>query len=81
MSFTVHWYGPLRDRRGCDQEMVESTAASPEALWRELAARHGLPGDRRALALAVAIGDDLAAWDAPLPAGAAVAFLPPVAGG
>jgi molybdopterin synthase sulfur carrier subunit len=80
MRFLVHWYGPLRDGRAADREPVDSQAATPEALWSDLAQRHGLPG-RAQLALAVAVGDDLVAWDAPLADGDEIAFLPPVAGG
>lgn len=77
---TVQWYGPLRERRSCDSEAVESAAATLDGLWSELAARHGLP-PRRDLALAVAVGDDLATWNEGFADGAVIAFLPPVAGG
>ncbi len=80
MRVTVHWYGPLRDRRGCVSEEVETGAASLDALWSELMTAHALP-PRRELALAVAVGDDLATWNTAPAAGDAIAFLPPVAGG
>ncbi len=80
MHITVQWYGPLRDRRGCDAEAVETTVSDLDALWEHLMRTHALP-PRRDLALAVAIGDELAVWSAPLAAGDVVAFLPPVAGG
>jgi molybdopterin converting factor small subunit len=80
MRVIVHWYGPLRDRRGCDSETIETGTASLDGLWNELMVRHALP-PRRELALAVAVGDDLAAWDTAPSDGDAIAFLPPVAGG
>lgn len=77
-AVTVQFYGPLRERAGCEALRVDTGAASVEALWEELRSARGWP-PRRELALAVAIDDELAAWDAP--PGAVVAFLPPVAGG
>lgn len=79
-EITVQWFGPLRDRRGCDAERVSSAAHTLDGLWRELAGRHGLPG-RAELSLAVARGDELTAWDAAFRDGDVIAFLPPVAGG
>jgi molybdopterin converting factor small subunit len=80
MRVTVMWYGPLRDRRGCDSEVVETNATSLDGLWSELMRIHALP-PRRELALAVAVGDDLAVWSTAPGDGDAIAFLPPVAGG
>jgi molybdopterin synthase sulfur carrier subunit len=77
---TVHWYGPLRDRRGCASEEVETGAPTLDALWDELMRIHALP-PRRELALAVAVDDELATWNTAPSAGDTIAFLPPVAGG
>jgi molybdopterin synthase sulfur carrier subunit len=77
-TVTVQFYGPLRERAGCDALSLATAAPSVEALWEELRGAHALP-PRRDLALAVAVDDELAAWD--VPPGAVVAFLPPVAGG
>lgn len=79
-ALTVAWYGPLAERCACAQEAVADAPATAAGLWRHLAARHRLPPAAE-LAVAVAVGDALVAWDHPLRDGDVVAFLPPVAGG
>jgi molybdopterin synthase sulfur carrier subunit len=81
MTRTVHiqYFAILREQRGLARETVTTTAATAAKLYEELSARHGfsLPWDR----LRVAIDDEFSAWGAALRDGAAVAFIPPVAGG
>lgn len=75
----VQYFAILREQRGLSRETLSTTAATAVDLYAELQARHGfsLPADR----LRVAINDEFTAWSAPLRDGAAVVFIPPVAGG
>ncbi len=79
MTLTVQYFAILREQRGLAQESLEPAAATPDALYAELRARHGftLPGDR----IRAAVNDTFVAGDAPLRAGDRVVFIPPVAGG
>jgi molybdopterin synthase sulfur carrier subunit len=79
VTVTVRYFAQLRDRRGQEQERIETAATTLRALYDELAARHALPQPPRGIM--VAVDDDLARWDADLHAGDTVAFLPPVSGG
>ena len=78
---TVHlqYFALLREQRGLGRETLTTDAATARQLYDELRARHGftLPSDR----LRVAINGEFAPWTVPLPQGAEVVFLPPVAGG
>lgn len=76
---TILWFAHLRDQRGCEREVVETAMTTLDALYDELAARHHISLPRKSVWPAV--GDDLARWDAPVPADGVVAFLPPVSGG
>ncbi len=79
MTLTVQYFAILREQRGLGQESLETVAATPDALYAELRARHGftLPGDR----IRAAVNDTFVAGDTPLRAGDRVVFIPPVAGG
>ncbi len=75
----VEYFGSLREQAGRAAEEVSSAAATPRALYAELAARHGF-------SLAVdcvrsAIGEDLVPLDHPLDGRGTISFLPPVSGG
>ncbi len=79
----LQYFALLREQRGLTHETLATTAptaaATPDALYAELRARHGftLPGDR----IRAAVNDTFVAGDAPLRAGDRVVFIPPVAGG
>jgi molybdopterin converting factor subunit 1 len=79
MNYRLLYFASLRDRTGCAGETLASTALDPQALYREVAQRHGL-----ALAterLRVAVNGEFAAWDTPLRDNDEIVFLPPVSGG
>lgn len=78
-TVTVLWFAHLRDQRGRDEERIDTTAPTVRALYAELCARHGLTYPERNLV--AAIDETMVRWDAPLPDGATVVFLPPVSGG
>lgn len=75
----VQYFAILREQRGLAKETLSTAAATAGDLYAELRARHGfsLPAER----LRVAVDDEFTPWSAPLRDGAAVVFIPPVAGG
>ena len=79
MKLQVHYFAAFRDATGLGSEQVDTSAATPEALFAECAARH--PRLRRFTASLVAINDEMTDWNATLEEGDRVLFFPPVAGG
>ena len=78
MSVTVLYFASLRDAAGRDAEQLPRPA-SLAALYEGLRARHGfaLPRER----LRVAVDGAFVDWEATVPEGAEIAFIPPVSGG
>jgi molybdopterin converting factor subunit 1 len=75
----LRYYALLREQAGRQTETVETAAPTPEALYAELAARHGF---RLAQSqLKVAVNATFTDWSRPLTDGDEVVFIPPVAGG
>jgi len=77
-TIQIEYFAVLREHVGAANETVATAAATAEALYAELAARHQFP---TLTTLKVAINDDFADWQAPLSDGDTVVFIPPVAGG
>jgi molybdopterin-guanine dinucleotide biosynthesis protein A len=75
----VQYYALFREQAGRSEETVETLAATPAELYRELQARH--PFKLAQQQLKVAVNTDFRDWDSPLAAGDTVVFIPPVAGG
>jgi molybdopterin converting factor small subunit len=75
----IQYYALLREQAGRSQEALDTAAATPAELYRELAVRYGftLPADQ----LKVAVNAEFSEWSRRLAAGDAVVFIPPVAGG
>jgi adenylyltransferase/sulfurtransferase len=71
-SVTIRYFAVLRDQRGLASETIETSAATPRALYDDLAARHGLMLGRDRLR--VAVNDAFADWDDALAANAYVSF-------
>ena len=78
MRVRVDYFAVLRDRAGRTHETLETGAATPRELYRELASRRDLPAET---GLKVAVNDQFRAWESPLADGDRVVFIPPVAGG
>ena len=75
----LRYYALLREQAGRQTETVDTAARTPEALYAELAARHGF---RLAQSqLKVAVNASFTDWSRPLDEGDEVVFIPPVAGG
>lgn len=79
LQVKVEYFAVLREQRGLAEELVETAAATPAALYAELAARHGLAAPRDTLR--VAVNAEFCDWESPLRSGDVVVFIPPVAGG
>lgn len=79
----VRYFASLREALDKGSETVSTQAPTLGALRRELAARGGAYADALAPGRAVRMALDqvMAAEEAPLVAGAEVAFFPPVTGG
>jgi molybdopterin converting factor small subunit len=75
----VLYFAMYRELKRRSTETVESSAASPRALYVELGLDQILPFD--AHHLRVAVNDEFASWDSVLQEGDRVAFIAPVAGG
>ena len=75
----IGYYAVLREQRGLSEELLESDAPTPAALYASLKAAHGFTLE--ASQLKVAINDAFKPWETPLQANDTVVFIPPVAGG
>lgn len=79
MKVHVRYFAWLRESAGLADELIETSAANPAELWRQLDARHGFSADTKRLR--VAVNDAFTPWDRPLADGDRVVFIPPVSGG
>lgn len=79
MKLNIQYFALLRDQRGLAEETIETAAATPAALYAELAQAHSFTLGPSALK--VAVNDEFAGWDTPLSQNDSVVFIPPVAGG
>lgn len=79
MTVHVEYFAILREQRGVPAETLSTTAATPDALYAELRARHRftLPPER----VRAAVNDEFVTATTPLREGDRVVFIPPVAGG
>ena len=75
----LRYFAVLRESAGRAEETVDTRAATPAALYAELAARHRFTLARGQLK--VAVNSAFADWDRTLGDGDEVVFIPPVAGG
>jgi molybdopterin converting factor subunit 1 len=75
----LRYYALLREEAGTQSETVDTAAATPAALYAELAARHGFR--LAASQLRVAVNASFSGWEHSLKDGDEVVFIPPVAGG
>jgi molybdopterin converting factor small subunit len=77
-AVTVRYFAVLRERRGVDEERVDTLPGETvEALYLRLFP----PGAEGALPVAYAVGQERVPARTELPDGAEVAFLPPLGGG
>ena len=75
----LRYYALMREQAGRQSETIDTFAATPAALYAEVAARHRfrLPAEQLKVAVNSAFGD----WEQELRDGDEVVFIPPVAGG
>lgn len=76
---TVQYFAQLREQTGFSQEVWETEAQTPQALYLEIQQKHRTTAQFDQLR--VAINAQFVPMDAPLRPGDAVVFIPPVAGG
>lgn len=77
----VRLFASLRDVVGREQlELDLPAGATAETAWGRLVAAHPALAPRRA-SLAVAVNRAYERFDAPLPEGAELVFIPPISGG
>jgi molybdopterin converting factor subunit 1 len=79
MLINIQYYAILREQSGRSTESLETRAATPAALYEELARRY--PFTLQQDQLKVAVNGEFADFARKLRAGDAVVFIPPVAGG
>ena len=79
IALKVQYYALFREQAGRSEEQLDTTAATPAQLYRELQARH--PFQLHQHQLKVAVNASFSDWHAPLRSGDTVVFIPPVAGG
>ncbi len=79
MQLKIQYYALMREQAGRSDETIETSAATPTAVYLELRARHGFTLAR--VQLKVAVNNEFSDWARPLHAGDAIVFIPPVAGG
>ena len=79
VQLSIHYYALMREQAGRSEETLESSAATPSALYDELSARYGFTLAREQLK--VAVNSEFSDWSRRLADGDAVVFIPPVAGG
>ncbi len=79
MQLKIQYYALMREQAGRSEELLETAAATPAALYRELHARYGFTLVREQLK--VAVNSEFSDWSRPLNTGDAIVFIPPVAGG
>ena len=79
ITLQIQYFAILREQRGLREEKLNTSAATADALYEELRARHGftLPGNR----IRAAVNDAFVEAQTPLRDGDRVVFIPPVAGG
>ena len=78
MRVRVEYFAFLRERAGRAHETLDTAAATPRELYRELRGRLQLPPEK---GLRVAVNHEFRNWDWSLTDGDRVVFIPPVAGG
>ena len=75
----IQYYALFREQAARSEETLETNAATPGDLYRELQGRY--PFKLAPEQLKVAINDEFATWDTPVANGDTIVFIPPVAGG
>ncbi len=79
LTLKVQYYALFREQAGRSEETLDTFAATPDALYRELQKRY--PFKLAPQQLKVAVNSDFRDWDSQLTSGDTVVFIPPVAGG
>jgi molybdenum cofactor guanylyltransferase len=79
MQLKIQYYALMREQAGRSEETLDTAAATPAALFDELAARYRFTLAREQLK--VAVNSEFCDWTHKFKVGDSVVFIPPVAGG
>jgi molybdopterin-guanine dinucleotide biosynthesis protein A len=79
IALKVQYFALFREQAGRSEELLDTTATTPEQLYRELQTRHHFNLSQQQLK--VAVNASFSDWQTPLESGDTVVFIPPVAGG
>jgi len=79
IALKVQYYALFREQAGRSEEMLDTIAATPLELYRELQTRHHFQLTQQQLK--VAVNSSFSDWHTALKSGDTVVFIPPVAGG
>jgi molybdopterin converting factor subunit 1 len=79
LTVKVQYYALFREQAGRSEETLQTSATTPDALYRELQTRY--PFQLAQSQLKVAVNADFRDWHSPFASGDTIVFIPPVAGG
>lgn len=78
-TLKLQYFAAMRDFTGSTEEMLQTTAVTPEDVWIELVERYQV--NLKKNSLKVVVNDEFADWTTTLDDGDSLVYLPPVAGG
>lgn len=79
MKIKISYFALLREERGLEQEELEVSPTTAEALYSLLAEKYSF--SLRSALLRAAVNEEYVPWDYQIKDGDEVVFIPPVAGG
>ena len=78
-QINIRYYAVLREKAGITEEVVVTTAETPQELYNDRAAKYGFPVDPTSIR--VSVNEEFRGMGESLSSGDSVIFIPPVAGG
>ncbi len=78
-SVTIQYYAILREKRGLDEEIIETKSENLRQLYEELKDKYHF--ELSIGSLKVALNNEFSDWKHVLNSGDNVVFIPPVSGG
>jgi len=78
-KITIQYYAVLREKRGVNEESIETNAGTLHELYEELQEKYHF--ELSINSLKVAVNDEFSDWQSRLNSGDKIVFIPPVSGG
>jgi molybdopterin synthase sulfur carrier subunit len=75
----MQYFASMREDRGCDEEVIETSLQTLGELYDQLRQQYGFSLERKKVR--VAVNDTFVSWDVAPREGDLVVFIPPVGGG